>query len=91
MRRTSAQDRCQAKTGTLSNVSALAGYCRTANGHVVAFAFLENLVYTYTAKAAEDRLLIALARSRPASVAPPASTTAPPATAPSGGAAPAAG
>ena len=29
MRRTSAQDRCQAKTGTLSNVSALAGYCRT--------------------------------------------------------------
>lgn len=65
MRRTSAQDRCQAKTGTLSNVSALAGYCRTPNGHLLAFAFIENLVYTPTAKAAEDRLLIALARTRP--------------------------
>jgi D-alanyl-D-alanine carboxypeptidase/D-alanyl-D-alanine-endopeptidase (penicillin-binding protein 4) len=70
MRRTSAMDRCQAKTGTLSNVSALAGYCRTPNGHVLAFAFLENYVYTPTAKAAEDRLLIALARYRPSGVAP---------------------
>jgi D-alanyl-D-alanine carboxypeptidase/D-alanyl-D-alanine-endopeptidase (penicillin-binding protein 4) len=66
MRRTSAQDRCQAKTGTLSNVSALAGYCRTPNGHVLAFALIENLVYTPTAKSAEDRLAIALARYRPA-------------------------
>jgi D-alanyl-D-alanine carboxypeptidase/D-alanyl-D-alanine-endopeptidase (penicillin-binding protein 4) len=66
MRRTSAQDRCQAKTGTLSNVSALAGYCRTPNGHLLAFAFIENGVYTPTAKAAEDRLAIALARTRPA-------------------------
>ena len=70
MRRTSAQDRCQAKTGTLSNVSALAGYCRTPNGHVLAFAFIENLVYTPTAKAAEDRLTVALARYRPAGIAP---------------------
>lgn len=65
MRRTTAQDRCQAKTGTLSNVSALAGYCRTLNGHVLAFAFIENGVSTPTAKAAEDRLVVALARSRP--------------------------
>lgn len=65
MRHTSAQDRCQAKTGTLSNVSALAGYCRTPNGHVLAFAFLSNSVSTYTAKAAEDRLLVQLARYRP--------------------------
>lgn len=65
MRNTSAQDRCQAKTGTLSNVSALAGYCRTLNGHVLAFAFIENSVYTPTAKAAEDRLVVSLARSRP--------------------------
>ena len=34
MRHSSAQDRCQAKTGTLHDVSALAGYCRTPNGHV---------------------------------------------------------
>lgn len=70
MRGTSAQDRCQAKTGTLSNVSALAGYCRTANNHVVAFAFLANSVYTPSAKAAEDRLAIMLARQRPAGAAP---------------------
>ena len=36
------QDRCQAKTGTLSNVSALAGFCRTPNGHLLAFSFIEN-------------------------------------------------
>ncbi len=70
MRHTSAQDSCQAKTGTLSNVSALAGYCRTPNGHLLAFAFIENLVYTPLAKAAEDRLVIALARTRPGGTVP---------------------
>ena len=80
MRGTSAQDRCQAKTGTLSNVSALAGYCRTLNGHVLAFAFIENSVYTLTAKAAEDRLAIALAQSRPGGAPLPAPVAAPPAT-----------
>jgi D-alanyl-D-alanine carboxypeptidase/D-alanyl-D-alanine-endopeptidase (penicillin-binding protein 4) len=80
MRGTTAQDRCQAKTGTLSNVSALAGYCRTLNGHVVAFAFIENSVYTPTAKAAEDRLVVALARSRPGGTAIPTPVVAPPAT-----------
>jgi D-alanyl-D-alanine carboxypeptidase/D-alanyl-D-alanine-endopeptidase (penicillin-binding protein 4) len=65
MRGTSAQDRCQAKTGTLSNVSGLAGYCRTANNHLIAFAFLSNSTYTVSAKAAEDRLAIMLARQRP--------------------------
>jgi D-alanyl-D-alanine carboxypeptidase/D-alanyl-D-alanine-endopeptidase (penicillin-binding protein 4) len=93
MRRTSAQDRCQAKTGTLSNVSALAGYCRTPNGHLLAFAFIENLVYTPIAKAAEDRLTIALARTRPSGAVPTAPVVAPPSTptpAPAGGASPAA-
>ncbi|HEX4806282.1 MAG TPA: D-alanyl-D-alanine carboxypeptidase/D-alanyl-D-alanine-endopeptidase [Conexibacter sp.] len=83
MRGTSAQDRCQAKTGTLSNVSALAGYCTAANGHLLAFAFIENGVSTPTAKAAEDKLAIALARSRPAGSAPPST----PAPAPPGGSA----
>ena len=82
MRHTTAQDRCQAKTGTLSNVSALAGYCRTLNGHVVAFAFIENSVYTPTAKAAEDRLVIALARSRPGGTATPTPVSTPPSTTP---------
>lgn len=82
MRGSSAQDRCQAKTGTLSNVSALAGYCRTPNGHLLAFTFIENSVYTPTAKAAEDRLVVALARTRPGGTplvtpvaTPPATTT----------------
>ena len=91
MRRTSAQDRCQAKTGTLSNVSALAGYCTTRNGHLLAFALIENLVYTPTAKAAEDRLTVALARTRPAG-APLTTPVAQPTPAPGpagGGAAPA--
>ena len=94
MRRTSAQDRCQAKTGTLHDVSALAGYCRTPNGHLLAFAFIENLVYTPVAKAAEDRLAIAIARTRPDGTAPTTPVAAPPSTpapAPAGGgAAPAA-
>ena len=44
MRGTAAQDRCHAKTGTLRDVSALAGYCDTAGGERVAFAFLMNRV-----------------------------------------------
>jgi D-alanyl-D-alanine carboxypeptidase/D-alanyl-D-alanine-endopeptidase (penicillin-binding protein 4) len=93
MRRTSAQDRCQAKTGTLSNVSALAGFCRTPNGHLLAFAFIENGVYTPTAKAAEDRLVVALARTSPAGSAPVVPVVVPPTTTPTpagGGATPAA-
>lgn len=66
MRGTVAQDRCAAKTGTLSNVSALGGYCTTANGHTIAFAFMFNSVATYNAKAAEDRLTQLVARQRPA-------------------------
>jgi len=85
MRRTRAQDRCQAKTGTLSNVSALAGYCTAANGHLLAFAFIENGVYTPTAKAAEDRLAIALASSRPSGAAPTTPVTTPTTPTPSGG------
>jgi D-alanyl-D-alanine carboxypeptidase/D-alanyl-D-alanine-endopeptidase (penicillin-binding protein 4) len=66
MRGTVAQDRCQAKTGTLSNVSALAGYCTTTNGHTIAFAVMFNSVSTYSAKAAEDRIAQLLARQKPA-------------------------
>jgi serine-type D-Ala-D-Ala carboxypeptidase/endopeptidase (penicillin-binding protein 4) len=85
MRGSAAQGRCAAKTGTLSNVSALAGYCRSANGHLLAFAFIENHVAPLRAKAVEDRLAIALARSRPAGRAPTAPVPAP------GGGAPASG
>ena len=40
---TPAQGRCVAKTGTLNNVTNLAGYCHTTNHHVLAFAlFLDG-------------------------------------------------
>ena len=45
MRGTAAQDRCRAKTGTLRDVSALAGFCDTTGGERVAFAFLMNRVW----------------------------------------------
>jgi D-alanyl-D-alanine carboxypeptidase/D-alanyl-D-alanine-endopeptidase (penicillin-binding protein 4) len=77
MRGTAAARRCEAKTGTLSNASALAGYCRTANGHLLAFAFIENHVPPLRAKAIEDRLTVALASTRPAGTAPVTPPTVP--------------
>ncbi len=65
MRGTSAQDRCRAKTGTLRDVSALAGYCTTTGGGHVAFAFFMNYFSPYTARILQDRMAIALARYRP--------------------------
>jgi serine-type D-Ala-D-Ala carboxypeptidase/endopeptidase (penicillin-binding protein 4) len=65
MRGTAAQDRCRAKTGTLHDVSALAGYCTTVSGRQVAFAFLMNYVSPWNARVLQDRMAIALAKYRP--------------------------
>ena len=64
---TSAEGACRGKTGTLRDVSTLAGYCRTLEGHVVAFAILLNGVNVSAAHAAQDRAVAVLARymSRP--------------------------
>jgi D-alanyl-D-alanine carboxypeptidase/D-alanyl-D-alanine-endopeptidase (penicillin-binding protein 4) len=62
MRGTAAQDNCHAKTGTLHDVSALAGYCNAQGGHRIAFAFLMNRVYPSSARALQDRMTAALAR-----------------------------
>ena len=62
MRGTAARDACRAKTGTLSNVSALAGYCDTRSGDRVAFAFLMNYVYPWSARRLQDRMTAVLAR-----------------------------
>jgi D-alanyl-D-alanine carboxypeptidase/D-alanyl-D-alanine-endopeptidase (penicillin-binding protein 4) len=62
MRGTAAQDRCRAKTGTLSDVSALAGLCLTASGREVAFAFLMNRAGLYTARRVQDQMTAAIAR-----------------------------
>jgi D-alanyl-D-alanine carboxypeptidase/D-alanyl-D-alanine-endopeptidase (penicillin-binding protein 4) len=65
MRGTTAQDRCRAKTGTLRDVSALAGYCTTTRGRQVAFAFLMNYVSPWNARVLQDRMAIALTKYRP--------------------------
>lgn len=62
MRGTAAQNRCHAKTGTLSNVSALAGYCQAQGGELVAFAFLMNRVSVSAARSLQDRMTVAVAR-----------------------------
>jgi serine-type D-Ala-D-Ala carboxypeptidase/endopeptidase (penicillin-binding protein 4) len=65
MRGTAAQDRCQAKTGTLHDVSALAGYCTTTTGSRVAFAFLMNYTSYVSARRVQDRMTAALAKYGP--------------------------
>jgi D-alanyl-D-alanine carboxypeptidase/D-alanyl-D-alanine-endopeptidase (penicillin-binding protein 4) len=63
MRGTSASGRCRLKTGTLSTVSALAGYCRTRGGRDLAFAVLMNRVYDFAgAHATQDRIAAAIAQ-----------------------------
>jgi D-alanyl-D-alanine carboxypeptidase/D-alanyl-D-alanine-endopeptidase (penicillin-binding protein 4) len=64
MRATAARGRCQAKTGTLSDVSALAGYCDTTAGRHVAFAFLMNGVNPAGARRLQDRMTAVLAALR---------------------------
>jgi serine-type D-Ala-D-Ala carboxypeptidase/endopeptidase (penicillin-binding protein 4) len=64
MRRGPARGRCSAKTGTLSNVSTLSGYCRTAGGDTLVFSFLMNRVSPYGARALQDRMTQAVAGYR---------------------------
>jgi D-alanyl-D-alanine carboxypeptidase/D-alanyl-D-alanine-endopeptidase (penicillin-binding protein 4) len=62
MRGSAAAGRCSVKTGTLHLVSALAGYCRTADGRDIGFALMSNKANTFAAKAREDRIAVAIAR-----------------------------
>jgi D-alanyl-D-alanine carboxypeptidase/D-alanyl-D-alanine-endopeptidase (penicillin-binding protein 4) len=62
MRSTAARGRCHAKTGTLSDVSALAGFCDTRTGRRVAFALLMNRTGISSAHLHQDRIVSALAR-----------------------------
>ena len=64
MRSGPARRRCRAKTGTLSNVSALSGYCTSRSGDLYAFSFLMNGVYPTGARRLQDNMAQAIAAAR---------------------------
>lgn len=60
---TSAQDRVHAKTGTLRGVSSLSGYALAPNGHLLAFAIINQGVKTSAqGRAFQDRVCKAMTR-----------------------------
>jgi D-alanyl-D-alanine carboxypeptidase/D-alanyl-D-alanine-endopeptidase (penicillin-binding protein 4) len=61
MRSGPARNRCIGKTGTLSDVSALSGYCEVTSGNTYAYSILMNRIYTPTARQLQDRMLQAIA------------------------------
>jgi D-alanyl-D-alanine carboxypeptidase/D-alanyl-D-alanine-endopeptidase (penicillin-binding protein 4) len=61
MRDTGAADRCQGKTGTLTGVSNLVGYCQSSDGHLLAFAIFTDGISTEAAHTFQDHMAITLA------------------------------
>ena len=64
MRRAPARWRCRGKTGTLSNVSALSGYCEATSGDTYVYSILMNDVYPTGARRLQDTMLQAIAGQR---------------------------
>jgi serine-type D-Ala-D-Ala carboxypeptidase/endopeptidase (penicillin-binding protein 4) len=64
MRGTAAEGNCATKTGTLSDASALSGYCQ-AGQRTIAFSILMNSVNVDAARKAQDKMAAAIARYRP--------------------------
>jgi serine-type D-Ala-D-Ala carboxypeptidase/endopeptidase (penicillin-binding protein 4) len=75
MRHGSARGRCHAKTGTLSDVSTLSGYCFSRGGGVIEFSLLMNRVNVYSAHRVQDRMVNAIAAYRGGSVSKAVKTT----------------
>jgi serine-type D-Ala-D-Ala carboxypeptidase/endopeptidase (penicillin-binding protein 4) len=61
MRRGAARWRCRGKTGTLSNVSGLSGYCEARSGDTYVYSILMNYVYPPGARWLQDAMLQAIA------------------------------
>jgi D-alanyl-D-alanine carboxypeptidase/D-alanyl-D-alanine-endopeptidase (penicillin-binding protein 4) len=61
MRGTGAAGRCQGKTGTLTGVSNLVGYCQSADGHELAFAIFTDGISTEAAHVFQDHMAISIA------------------------------
>lgn len=64
MRHTAAEGHCQGKTGTLTGVSNLAGYCRSADGHTIVFAVFTDGINLETAHTVQDEIAIEIAGSK---------------------------
>jgi D-alanyl-D-alanine carboxypeptidase/D-alanyl-D-alanine-endopeptidase (penicillin-binding protein 4) len=63
MNNTAAEGRCRAKTGTISGVSALSGYCDLAAGPIVFSILMNGIGSNYTgARNLQDRMVVAIAR-----------------------------
>ncbi len=57
MKGTAAQNNVRAKTGTLTGISSLAGYCTAANGHQLCFAIInQGIMRAAAGKAFQDRV-----------------------------------
>ena len=65
MRRGPARDRCRGKTGTLSDVSALSGYCEVTSGNTWVYSILMNRVSPTGARVLQDRMLQKIAAQDP--------------------------
>jgi D-alanyl-D-alanine carboxypeptidase/D-alanyl-D-alanine-endopeptidase (penicillin-binding protein 4) len=61
MRHGAARGRCRAKTGTLSNVSTLSGYCNSRSGDLIEFSLLMNRTGVAGAHNVQDRMANAMA------------------------------
>ena len=61
MKETAAQGNVHAKTGTLTGVSSLAGYCRSANNHMLAFCIInQGVMKSSTGRDFQDKVCMAL-------------------------------
>jgi serine-type D-Ala-D-Ala carboxypeptidase/endopeptidase (penicillin-binding protein 4) len=61
MRSSGAQGRCQGKTGTLTGVSNLVGYCQSADGHLLGFAIFNDGISIESAHIFQDHMAITIA------------------------------
>ncbi|MBA2793479.1 MAG: D-alanyl-D-alanine carboxypeptidase [Thermoleophilaceae bacterium] len=64
MRSGPARGRCRGKTGTISGVSAVSGYCKARSGDTYVFSILMNGVDPFGARRLQDRMLHAIAAVR---------------------------